>query len=188
MTLCDAALRRLVLASCGDRAAVERLLAAAAPALANALDLPLQQPSDPQDAVASLGRLAPMAAPAEGDTDPGDDASGDSGRWLLTLPVDPGLALDGGGHWVESLGAWRLPVLLLLSPEHLACGWPLAADALLRRWRVPVAGLLQWGGSWDDDARRRDGLPWLGRADGPGEELEAALVLLRRRWLDLAGS
>ncbi|MEB3331192.1 MAG: hypothetical protein VKI83_01690 [Synechococcaceae cyanobacterium] len=185
MTACEGALQRLVLASCGDPAAVGRLVAAAAPALASALQLPLRHPDAPEDAVACLGRLAPMpAAPSGCSTDVADS---DHGRWLLALPVDPGLALGAGGHWAESLGAWRLPVLLLLSPPHLACGWPAAADALLRRWHVPVAGLLQWGGSWDAASRRRDGLPWLGRAEGPGEELEAALFRLQRRWHDLAG-
>jgi len=118
--------------------------------------------------------------------------------WLASLPLDPGLALDGGGHWAELLGAWRQPSLLVLEHGQLATGMPAAGTALLQRWQVPLVGLIQWGGPWDQEARRRDGLPWLGCLAGnsaeQGETPEVAVtesgdealgLRLRRRWAQL---
>lgn len=75
-------------------------------------------------------------------------------------------------------------------PEQLATGLPAAGTALLRQWRVPLLGLIQWGGRWDPEARRHDGLPWLGAlAAGaippgtePGSEELDLLACLGRRW------
>jgi len=111
--------------------------------------------------------------------------------WLASLPLDPGLALDGGGHWAELLGAWRQPSLLVLEHGQLATGMPAAGTALLQRWQVPLVGLIQWGGPWDPEARRRDGLPWLGcLAERPAQTLtdggdEALALRLLRRWAQL---
>ena len=122
--------------------------------------------------------------------------------WLAALPLDPGLALDSGGHWAELLGAWRQPSLLVLGHDQMATGMPAAGTALLQRWQVPLVGLIQWGGPWDPDARRRDGLPWLGcleeqpnrqasrPTDIPAEALtevddEALALRLRWRWAQL---
>jgi len=156
-------------------------LPAAANRLAQVLDLPVRTiscVSDPQEAMAQLS-LCPD-------------------RWLAALPLDPGLALDSGGCWAELLGAWRQPSLLVLDHVQLATGLPAAGTALLQRWQVPLVGLIQWGGPWNPDARRRDGLPWLGcLAGNPAEQGETpevgltesgdeALGLrLRRRWAQL---
>jgi hypothetical protein len=83
------------------------------------------------------------------------------------LPLDPGLVLQGFGHWAEALGAWRQPVLLLLAAEQLQTGLPAAMAALLDQWQVPLAGLVQAGGPWQPDLRRGDGLPWLGTLEEP---------------------
>lgn len=147
---------RLVLAACGRRHAITELMQAAAPALAAALALPLRGLScaeQPNDAMAVLH--APTA-----------DA--DSG-WLAPLPLDPGLPLPGVGCWAEALGAWRQPSLLLLRGDELDTGRPAAAVALLRQWRVPLLGLVQWGAPWCENERRDDGLPWLGWLPRPGE-------------------
>jgi len=165
-------------------------LPAAASRLADLLGLPVQtvdSVAEPQEAMAQLSRCP----------DP----------WLAALPLDPGLALACGGHWAELLGAWRQPSLLVLEPAQLATGLPAAGTALLQRWQVPLVGLIQWGGPWDPEARRRDGLPWLGCLAGPSElppgmpteASEAALtevalteagdqalgLRLRRRWAHL---
>ena len=58
--------------------------------------------------------------------------------WLAVLPVDPGLALDSGGHWAEILGAWRQPSLLVVDAGQMASGLPAAGTALLQRWQVPL--------------------------------------------------
>jgi len=156
-------------------------LYAAADRLANVLALPLRtiaEAADPQQAMAQLS-LCP---------DP----------WLAVLPLDPGLALDSGGCWAELLGAWRQPCLLVLEHVQLSTGLPAAGTALLQRWQVPLVGLIQWGGAWNPDARRRDGLPWLGCLAGqPAEQNDASGValtevgdeavglLLRWRWAQL---
>lgn len=119
--------------------------------------------------------------------------AGAAGPWLAALPLDPGLLLERGGSWAEALGAWRQPCLLVVRGEQLDTGLPAAGAALLERWRVPLAGLVQVGGDWQPELRRRDGLSWLGwlpesgEASGEGSgEAEAAMAalqqVLRGRW------
>lgn len=156
-------------------------------------------------------RLAALLGLPVRSLDNGDDPplamaqlSGCHEAWLAALPVDPGLALDSGGHWAETLGAWRQPCLLVLESGQMTTGMPAAGAALLQQWQVPLVGLIQWGGPWDSDARRRDGLPWLGCLDDqqsqvvkPSQELpgtersdpeleeDALGVRLRWRWAQL---
>lgn len=116
---------------------------------------------------------------------------GQPGGWLAPLPLDPGLPLDHG-CWAEALGAWRQPTVLVVEAPQLATGLPAAATALLERWGVPLVGLIQWGGPWDGERRRRDGLPWLGWLDPfaveppaspcPTEPEGMLLAALGRRW------
>ncbi|MCX5949557.1 MAG: hypothetical protein NTY67_15750 [Cyanobacteria bacterium] len=167
-------------------------LPAVAQRLAALLELPIHRLSPPGDPNAALAALAaacaalPVLAPGPGG--------------LGLLEIDPGLSLPAGGSWVEALGAWRQPCVLVIAADQLGCGWPAAGTALLQRWGVPLLGLLQWGGAWDGPARRRDALPWLGLAADPGvswagergaggddsAEPEAPLVLvLKRRWQQL---
>jgi len=180
-----------VLLAAGAPAAVAALQAQAAPTLASALALSLVAPLDPQQPDHALAALA-LPAGAKG-----------SAAALAPLPRDPGHPLDDGRHWAEALGAWRQPALLVIPAAQLASGLPSAATALLRQWQVPLVGLLQWGGTWQAEARRRDGLPWLGhlpelrpaqtdaepgRDDGGGGDdggsQLAAAVALRWRQLD----
>jgi len=176
-------LQLLVLAqgTAGSLGGSAACLPAAAERLAHLLGLPMRtiaSVADPEQAMAQLSRCP----------DP----------WLAALPFDPGLSLDSGGNWAELLGAWRQPSLLVLEQTQLATGLPAAGTALLQRWQVPLVGLIQWGGPWNPDARRRDGLPWLGCLEGqPAPQLdpsgaalteigEEALVLqLRWRWAQL---
>ncbi|MBD2423745.1 hypothetical protein [Cyanobium sp. FACHB-13342] len=148
--------RPLVLVAAGPAAAVIALQQQAGPPLASALGLPWCGPL--ADRVPQLA-LAPLAQQGPG---------------LVPLPLDPGLPLPGVGHWAEALGAWRQPVLLLLAGDQLHSGLPAAMVALLLQWQVPLAGLVQWGGSWDREARRADGLPWLGWLPPEGAELDGA--------------
>ncbi len=150
----------LVLVGAGSAAAVAALQAEAGPSLASALGLPWREPLATEQPPHSLASLA------------------DHGPGLVPLPLDPGLALQGFGHWAEALGAWRQPVLLLLAAEQMKTGLPAAMTALLAQWRVPLGGLVQAGGPWQPDLRRGDGLPWLGTLEEPGD-LAAALAL---RW------
>lgn len=137
---------------------------------------------DPNVALAALERA--VAGAAEGP--PWRPDRGPAG--LAVLELDPGLSLPAGGRWVEALGAWRQPCVLVIEAGQLACGWPAAGTALLQQWRVPLLGLLQWGGTWDGLARRRDGLPWLGSAvDGEAgeEQVRAVAAVLALRWQQL---
>lgn len=120
---------------------------------------------------------------------------GTSGGWFASLPLDPGQALMDGSTWAEALGAWCQPALVIIGAQQLSSGAAASTTALLRQWRVPLLGLLQWGGSWKAESRRRDGLPWLGRleeapaTEGNDTAHELADLLLHR-WalLDLPWS
>lgn len=110
-----------------------------------------------------------------------------AGGWLASLPLDPGHPLEEGGNWAEALGAWRQPTLLIMAWQQLPSGAAASTIALLRQWRVPLLGVLQWGGSWSPEQRRRDGLPWLGRLEESAvadteEDTRAVTHLLLRQW------
>jgi hypothetical protein len=92
------------------------------------------------------------------------------GPWLAPLLQDPGQWLEPDGRWADALGAWRQPTVLLVEAAEAAKGGRAAAySALLESSGVPLVGLVQWGGSWDRQARRREGLAWLGALSGEAE-------------------
>ncbi len=101
---------------------------------------------------------------------------------LQTLPNNEGLVQlfgDGaitqpnGGSWLEALGAWRKPSILMvlhsLSGGDLP-GLAAAYVALCKVLSVPLIGIVQVGGSWDPELRRMDGLPWCGWIPDNGEK------------------
>ncbi len=99
-------------------------------------------------------------------------ASEDPKKILGSLPTQKGLVqLFGdaaktqisGINWLEALGSWRRPTILVANPssEGLS-GSALAYWALCRELSVPLVGLVQYGGEWDPEIRRLDGLPWCG--------------------------
>lgn len=147
---------RLLLVSLGaplDPDAPARLLPAVAARLSGLSGLPLQAVSTQQEPGETLAALHALP-----------------GAWLAALPLDPGV-WRSGGSWAEALGAWRQPCLLVIAGSRLDSGLPAAGAALLERWGVPLAGLIQWQGCWHEASRRCDGLPWLGRlGDGGAEE------------------
>ncbi len=170
----------LLLVGLGLRRELEGLAAVAA-RLAAAEGVALRELAGAGDPDAGLAALSAEATGAA------------AGPWLAALPLDPGLPLERGGSWAEALGAWRQPCLLVLRGEQMATGLPAAGAALLERWRVPLAGLVQVGGDWQPALRRRDGLPWLGWLPDSGvesgaesEEAGAAMAalqqVLRSRW------
>lgn len=157
----------------------------------------LRAPDGPTELVAR--RLArALALPHRPIADPGSpdrqlqQLQASEAGWLASLPLDPGQTLPDGSSWAEALGAWCQPTLVILGAQQLSSGAAASTTALLRQWRVPLLGLVQWGGAWKADLRRRDGLPWLGRLEegtaGEGSEATSDLVaLLQQRWalLDL---
>jgi hypothetical protein len=167
---------RLVALAHGPAEQVRGLVQQAAPVLAAALALPWVGCLDASEPPLALADLSPG---------------------LAALPIDPGQGLVAGGHWAEALGAWRQPALVLFTAEQAGWGLAAASAALLAQQQVPLAGLVQWGGPWPAEHRRRDGLPWLGwLADQFGgrelpnsDEPAAAQVAeaLRLRWARLAG-
>jgi hypothetical protein len=131
-----------------------------------------QQAAAPLAAALGVELLEPLQAPSP---DPALEALATATGVLAPLPIDPGLPLEEGRHWAAALGAWRQPALLLVAADQVESGLPAALHALMVVWQVPTLGLVQWGGRWDPQARRRDGLPWLGRlaTDGTGDLAEA---------------
>lgn len=177
----------LVLASCGTPEAITPRLTPLVAALATRLARPwitLNQP--PTAALAALRALAADGGPGAGP--------------LALLPLDPGQWIPGQGTWAEALGAWRQPVLVVVPADGHRSGLAASAVALLRQERVPLVGLLQLGGDWLPEERRRDGLPWLGawsdQAAGPpgdqqqelGSELEEATLIRLARILQGLGA
>lgn len=83
---------------------------------------------------------------------------------LVRLAGDPGRLDHQGRSWIEALGAWRMPTLMLGAPlgDGAIPGAVPAFLALCQQHRVPLVGLVQLGGAWRPMERRLDGLPWLG--------------------------
>jgi hypothetical protein len=154
---------RLVAVGIGSGATPEALEPAVR-RLAGALGLPVVPVADPLAPDPSLTALRQAAA-----------------GWLAPLPVDPGLCLPAGGSWAEALGAWRQACLLVIGADQVATGLPAAGTALLRQWQVPLLGVLQAGGAWEPQRRRREGLPWL----GDPEDIDRAAAVLRLRGVEL---
>ena len=107
---------------------------------------------------------------------------------LLRLAGDPGRLGPEGHSWLDALGAWRLPTLLLGAPlaDGSIPGVVPAFLALCEHRRVPVLGLVQLGGTWIAGQRRQDGLPWCGWLGDPqhpasSAACEALITLLRQR-------
>jgi dethiobiotin synthetase len=85
-----------------------------------------------------------------------------SGAWLQPLTAPPAQDLERASCWAELLGAWRLPTCLLVSEAERCNGQARSQVILLQHYRVPLLGVVQCGGGWRSEERRRDGLPWLG--------------------------
>ncbi len=103
------------------------------------------------------------------------------GDWLQPLAVPAAQDLGAASCWAELLGAWRLPTCLLVSDAERCDGVARSQVILLQHYRVPLLGVIQCGGTWRAEERRRDGLPWLGTlCEDRGElGLEADLELRR---------
>ena len=130
---------------------------------------------------------------------------------LDSLPADQGLVQLLGdaamqnayrGSWLEALGAWRQPMILLAFPTNAGVpGVAPAYTALCHALCVPLLGIIQVGGDWDSLHRKSDGLPWCGwlpigselqkvedKSFIQYEELKAeeTTLILRKRLMDLS--
>ena len=83
---------------------------------------------------------------------------------LAHLKGDAALAHSNGSSWLEALGAWRQPTVLMVMPliSGDIPGLAAAYVALCKELRVPLLGVLQVGGQWNRNQRINDGLPWCG--------------------------
>ena len=83
---------------------------------------------------------------------------------LIRLAGDPGSLHHEGNSWMDALAAWNCPVILLGSPrpDGVMPGTIPAFTALCETRGMVLLGLIQLGGSWIPEVRKRDGLPWLG--------------------------
>jgi len=126
-----------------------------------------------------------------------------NGQGLVQLSGDVAMVHPGGGSWLEALGAWRQPIILLVKPmiSGEIPGVAPAYVALCSLLAVPLVGVVQLGGRWTPQMRRADGLPWCGWiSDGQHQqhawkaangdissqeiEPEAVAAHLRRRMLN----
>lgn len=106
---------------------------------------------------------------------------------LLRLSGDAAMAQGSSGSWLDALAAWRCPVLLLAQPNAagLIPGIAPASVALCHALNLPLVGLAQLGGRWDQAARRMDGLPWCGlldASDDHGAAFDALVRSIQQRW------
>lgn len=114
---------------------------------------------------------------------------------LVRLCGDPGRLGADGQSWLDAMGAWRMPTLLLASPlgDGAMPGTVPAYLALCESRRIPLLGLVQLGGDWQGQERRRDGLPWCGwLAEGSQPEaamaVEAMLAVINQRVRSLSSA
>ena len=91
---------------------------------------------------------------------------------LCQLIGDPAIVKSEDGSWLECLGAWKIPVILLVSPSSQGeiPGTASAYVALCKELLVPLIGVVQLGGEWDQKLRSLDGLPWCGRL--PADQIQ----------------
>ena len=67
-----------------------------------------------------------------------------------------------------------------------ADAWVTHCENVCQQWQVPLVGLVQGDAAWDPDARRGDGLPWLGGLDPATGETGTLAAVLALRWRQIA--
>tara|TARA_B100000700_G_C15055988_1_gene862843 strand:- start:3290 stop:3823 length:534 start_codon:yes stop_codon:yes gene_type:complete len=83
---------------------------------------------------------------------------------LAALYGDPGVFQSQTGSWLEALGAWKQPTVLVTTTREndAVPGSAAAYVSLCESMSVPLLGLVQFGGRWSPDERKLDSLPWCG--------------------------
>ena len=79
---------------------------------------------------------------------------------LILLKGDVAKSLPEGGSWLEALGAWKQPIILLVIPlpSGEIPGVALAYSALCRELKVPLVGVIQLGGHFVQGRNFSDGV------------------------------
>ena len=84
-------------------------------------------------------------------------------KGLVQLIGDPAKISSKGVSWLEALGAWQQPTVLISNTfSNEIPGTAFAYTALCRSFSIPLLGVIQYGGDWDPYLRKLDGLPWCG--------------------------
>ena len=83
---------------------------------------------------------------------------------LVEMIGDVAMLHSSGSTWMEALGAWKAPVILFVSPNSSGKipGIAAAYVSLCKNLSVPLIGIVQLGGPWNQYERRLDSLPWCG--------------------------
>ncbi len=83
---------------------------------------------------------------------------------LVELHGDSAILMVEGCSWLEALGFWKQPTILMVEPlpSGQIPGIASAYVALCKCLSVPLIGVVQLGGEWESWYRRVDGLPWCG--------------------------
>ncbi len=85
---------------------------------------------------------------------------------MVKLDGDPAVSKTNGGSWLEALGSWKKLAILFTSPLHDSNeigGVAAAYVALCEKLEVPLVGIIQVGGEWNESLRKKEGLPWCGK-------------------------
>ena len=85
-------------------------------------------------------------------------------KGLVRILGDVGILTNEAGSWLEILGAWKCPVIFLVSPlpNGDIPGLVAAYVALSKALSVEMIGIVQVGDAWNYKLRKMDGLPWCG--------------------------
>ncbi len=83
---------------------------------------------------------------------------------LVQIDGDLAMMHPSGGTWLEALGAWKIPVILIVlsNPSGEVPGIAASYVALCKQLSVPLIGIVQIGEPWKAAERKLDGLPWCG--------------------------
>tara|TARA_Y100001968_G_scaffold161721_1_gene147910 strand:+ start:6377 stop:6907 length:531 start_codon:yes stop_codon:yes gene_type:complete len=83
---------------------------------------------------------------------------------LFQLIGDASFVKADGCSWLEALGAWKIPTILMVlsRSDGQVPGTSSAYVALCKYLSIPLIGIVQLGGDWDSKRRSLDGLPWCG--------------------------
>ncbi len=120
----------------------------------------------------------------------------EDGFQLVQLKGDAAKTIKDGSNWLEALGAWKKPTLLMTCPcpNNEISGEVTAYAALCEKLSVPLIGIVQVGGKWNKSLRKKEGLPWCGKIPSMREkqptpvdqyyELDKIMLIIKKTLLN----
>tara|TARA_B100000214_G_C23598626_1_gene459641 strand:- start:69 stop:581 length:513 start_codon:yes stop_codon:yes gene_type:complete len=87
-----------------------------------------------------------------------------SDNGIFQLNGDPARLHGVEGTWIEALGVWKKNTLFVCKalPDGSIPGVSAAYVSLAKEFSLPLLGIIQYCGNWDQQNRVLDGLPWCG--------------------------